>query len=455
MNEIRLCVLCLALVPVAIHAQGNKPSKNLPWPRDQQLSLRARLLENPHDKDAHTKLIAMLRAKYAFRAQMEEDGEWLKNNPEDYAAEIEMNSTASTAVRDPEYAIAIERYILVHANRADYPEGYDGVIDHLAMMLSQREKYEESLALRQQAVRLTPNNSGVWENLGDGQVQSGDLSGAITSYKKSLDLDSNQEGPHDGLAKAYTKRGDYVSAETELTAALAIYNSQYHSNSTTDSYHEAMKKIQQVTKIEPELAEMRRALASVYVADGKFERALAETKAASEAADPYSDYYLQAQIYDAWGKPQQAAEMRAKAHESIASELKKEKTSSQFFDEFSFPELVFITTSPGDGDERAAREIVKLLAPLRESGRLKPMDHLMLGFSYCDLGQYQTCKTEAETGLAEDPKLNTATLNHTFGRAMLKGHEPAAALAHFRTAYEMDPANITYRMDYEEARGNR
>ncbi len=51
---------------------------------------------------------------------MDEDAVWLKNNPDDYNAEISVRSLATT-INDAQFAINIDRYILAHANRADYP----------------------------------------------------------------------------------------------------------------------------------------------------------------------------------------------------------------------------------------------------------------------------------------------------------------------------------------------
>jgi hypothetical protein len=102
-------------------------------------------------------------------------------------------------------------------------------------------------------------------------------------------------------------------------------------------------------------------LAAAYLSDGEFARALTEANTATQANDPYGDYYLRASIYEAWGKPKEAADVRLQAHNGLAAELKKEKKPSMF-DDMTYPELVFISTSPGNGDQQAAREIIKLLS---------------------------------------------------------------------------------------------
>jgi tetratricopeptide (TPR) repeat protein len=189
---------------------------------------------------------------------MEENGQWLRNNPDDYVAEIEMRSLADTAVSDPEYAIGIDRFVLDHASRQDDPPHYDNVSDRFARALLDRDHTTEAIAIMKQETQLSPEGFGVWENLGDGQVATGQVEAGISSYKKAISLDGNQEGPHEGLADAYSKEHNYHAAATELTAALAIYNAQYHGAAPSDSYHSAMKQMQDITHMEPNLIQLHR-----------------------------------------------------------------------------------------------------------------------------------------------------------------------------------------------------
>ncbi len=99
-----------------------------------------------------------------------------------------------------------------------------------------------------QTATTSRSDAGVWENLGDGQVKAGQFGVAVASYKKSLDLDANQEETHKGLALAYFNLKDYVSSEIELTASISVYNAQYHGNVSTDLFHYRIKNINKVTK---------------------------------------------------------------------------------------------------------------------------------------------------------------------------------------------------------------
>lgn len=93
-------VLFLSLILVSIwpfymcaqKVNQKQPSKKSADDGSEMLKFRFRLDNNPHDKTAHEGLINLLREKNAFRAELEEDGTWLKNNPNDWQAEIEMSS---------------------------------------------------------------------------------------------------------------------------------------------------------------------------------------------------------------------------------------------------------------------------------------------------------------------------------------------------------------------------
>jgi tetratricopeptide (TPR) repeat protein len=454
MSTRRVCTTTLLIAGIyssSILAQKRSPLKTAPT-EPSELKLQLQLRENPHDRNAHQQLIRLLSKKYAFRAQMEEDGRWLRNNPDDYVAEIEMRSLADTATNDPAYAIYIDRFVLANAKREEDPAHYDNVSDRLARALLERGSTDEALAMMEKETQLSPLDFGVWENLGDGLVSAGQFGAAILSYRKAISLDGNQEGPHEGLSEAYVKQKNYHGAITELKAALSIYNEQFHGPAPTDSYHAALKQMQDITHMEPNLAQLHRKLARVYVANGEFANALAEANAASNPGDPYGDYYLRALIYDASGDGAKATATRANAHTAILSALSKEPPKSRAnFGEWTYPEVAFMST---DDEVGSAHEIIMLLEPHILNGNLKSMDVMLLGVSYCTVGRIPDCKAWSRTAMSREPKLDTARNHHILGEALKKGGDTTGAAEEFEQAYQRDPQNTTYRIDYEASRTN-
>ena len=77
------------------------------------------------------------------------------------------------------------------------------------------------------------------------------------------------------------------------------------------------------------------------------------------------------------------------------------------------------------------------------------MDLFSLGLAYCTVGRPADCNSYAESGIRSSGKLNTPTAQHNLAQALLKNRDLRGALGHFQEAYERDPQNLTYRMDYE------
>jgi len=456
--SVRSAGLCSAvltfilIMPVAVAAQGT-PKKPTSKPDDsrRQMQLRFSLQADPHDKKAHEELVKLLQAKNAFRSELEEDGTWLRNNPDDYETEIRMRALATAAVNDPEYAIAIDRFILAHANRADDPKDYDFVSERLAFALLDRNRNTEALNLLVRSTTENPNDSGVWEDLADAQVRIGREKEALASYQKSIDLDGTQEFPHAGMAKAFFSLGRYADAESELKAALSIYNAQYH-GVPTDTFHSAMRDIQKATHMEPGLADLHRQLAGVYVAERKYDKALAEADAAAQANpnDAITYEYLRAAIYDHAAQPEKARLTRLRASREVQAEMKKGPRGPEMDANLAYPQAVFMSIEADDDD--SAHEVVTLLEPLASGGTLKAMDLSTLGFAYCTLGRAADCERYVEAAFRANGKLNNAHAHHNLAEALLKAHDQVGAVEHFRQAYELDPENVTYRMDYESMR---
>ena len=448
-----LMLTAICLLPPCI-SQQKRPKVATEDDNRIEMRLRMRLNVNPHDKQAHKELTSLLNKKYAFRAQMEEDGNWLKNNPDNYFDEIEMSSLAKT-VDDPEYAIGIDRTVLAKANRADDPTDYDYVKDRFAFLLVDREQFGEALSILKHETDLSPTDAGVWENLADAQFKAGQFKEAVSSYRTSLNLDNNQEGTHEGLANALYKKGDIEGSETEMAATIAIYNAQYHGNATSDSFHQMMKGLVNVSKTDAALSKLHLKYAKLLLADKRFEEALTEVDSAARADGDLPYQYMRAEIYDAAQQPAKASAARNEAQVKITEMARKEAISKDaFFSMFTFPEELFMTESDEDDGFDQAQELITLLQPALASGKLKAADLLLLGNAYCTKVRISECRELSERAFKMEPKLDRSKTHYSLAQALEKGHDLTGARKHFQRAYELEPLNVTYRTDYEASRQN-
>jgi tetratricopeptide (TPR) repeat protein len=430
-----------------------QPSKKSTDDRIEMLKFRFRLDNDPHDKTAHEGLIKLLRAKNAFRAELEEDGAWLKNNPNDWEAEIEVDSLANAALDDPEFAFGIDRFILAHTKREDDDHSYDFVESRYAFALLGRKHIEEALVLLRKETVENPEDPAVWQNLGDALVRANQPEQAIPAYEESIALGATQEWPHEGLAKAYFKLKQYSDAETELKAAIALYGAQYHSGEPTDSFHQMMKQIQEATHQEPSLAKLHSQLAQVYVGAKEYAKAISELDSAERAnsANKINYEYFRAHIYEVSGQLDKANALRLQASKEVRDEMKKAPKDADMEAYLAYPESLFISFE--DDDLSSAQEIIAFYAPL-PAAFLKAMDMLTLGMAYCTVGRADQCSNYVESAFRIGGKLNRAESHHKIAEALSDAHDSQGALKHFQAAYELDPINTTYRLDYEGAKSD-
>ncbi len=79
--------------------------------------------------------------------------------------------------------------------------------------------YSGALARFDAAVRLAPQFTGGWGNLGLARWKTGDTEGALEAYRKALSIDSRQPTVLHNLAALYQSQGKYESARAALAAA--------------------------------------------------------------------------------------------------------------------------------------------------------------------------------------------------------------------------------------------
>src|SRR5262249_8113427 len=94
-----------------IEQQSNRearPKKSATEPNEW--TLRGRLMADPHNRDAHEKLCALLEKRDEFRASVNERRAWLEDNSWDSGDLISLITIAQFRLNDPEYAISATRF---------------------------------------------------------------------------------------------------------------------------------------------------------------------------------------------------------------------------------------------------------------------------------------------------------------------------------------------------------
>src|SRR3989442_15101913 len=210
-------ILIIAVCVTVVSAEAQVTPKRRPKSSAVAVEdrLRIRLELRPHDSTAHKQLVELLRKRNAFRALVAEDATWIKNNPDDYFALIELDSYAGD---DPEFAIEQHRSFLTRASREADDLQYDFARARLADHLNKRGRSHEALIILDELIRLNPKDAGLWVDRSAPLLSQGRITEAIQSLRHSIEIDSSSERLHEALADALTKAGDLTGAETEYRA---------------------------------------------------------------------------------------------------------------------------------------------------------------------------------------------------------------------------------------------
>jgi tetratricopeptide (TPR) repeat protein len=96
-------------------------------------------------------------------------------------------------------------------------------LDYLseALVLERQGDYDAALTSYRLALRDTPNDLRVLQNMAIAFSRTGRLEEAVRAYRRALEIDPSLAGAHYGLAFLLLKRGDNAGALKHLRAFLA------------------------------------------------------------------------------------------------------------------------------------------------------------------------------------------------------------------------------------------
>ena len=141
-----------------------------------------------------------------------------------------------------------------------------------------------------------------------------------------------------------------------------------------------------------------------------------------------------------------ADQARQAATAAVNHLVKKENPTGLDID----PRLAFLVSSNDDtqgANSAFAIEILSILEP--RVANLTSTERVTLAETYLDLGRIHEAMQQWEKALSMNPKLDTAAVHGLLGERLVKLNAPQEALPHLRRAYELDPQNLTFSIDFE------
>lgn len=148
-------------------------------------------------------------------------------------------------------------------------------------------KYDQAITRLRSITISNPTYTRAWDNLGLAQEGSGDLEGALTSYRQAVKLNREQSPrstwPNLNLGSLLSKMGQLNEAEEQLREAVAndarLPEARYQLGATLHKAgrdDEAVVELKRATELNPQLAGPVYVLAQIY-------RSRGDKKAADEA----------------------------------------------------------------------------------------------------------------------------------------------------------------------------
>ena len=166
------------------------------------------------------------------------------------------------------------------------PDQPSWVYQHLASALSEQDQPEESIAVYQKGIELEPENSVTYRGIAKSQFQQGDIEGAIVSYCKAIELDSDQPSwVYNNLADIFQKQG-------KLDEAAKIYYQLGQSLAKQKKWSETIVCYRKVIEIKPDFHETYLYLGDIFRYQEDLDQAISYYLKAiqinSEFRDPYA-----------------------------------------------------------------------------------------------------------------------------------------------------------------------
>jgi eukaryotic-like serine/threonine-protein kinase len=271
-----------------------------------------------------------------------------------------------------------------------------GIQDALRQIPESRVSYARALALAQDAVRRRPHDARALGSLAMAQRDSGDLKGAIETYRAAVSLAPDAAVVHSNFGNALLDSGDASQAVEELRTAIKLMPdfAEGHYNlasalSASGDRQGAVKEYRESIELKPNVADPHNNLGSLLLEMGDVANAVAELRVAT----------------------------RLRPHLSVAHS----NLGNALHDAGDFA-----------GAIRACQEAIRLQPDLAAA-------HINLGLALLRAGDTTTAAKECREAIRLKPKLVAAHLG--LGSVLFESGDIAGSIAADREAVRLEPSH--------------
>ncbi len=151
---------------------------------------------------------------------------------------------------------------------------------NLAVVLGRSDQNAEAVKVLEAALRLEPNHALVALDLANARLASGDLEGAIDSFRRCLKAAPDLEAAHFNLANALMQAQSWAAAEESLRRVLELSPENLEATYLLamarfqqDQSQESLEGLRQVVRKNPSMTAARLSLASILAQTGRLDQA--------------------------------------------------------------------------------------------------------------------------------------------------------------------------------------
>lgn len=206
---------------------------------------------------------------------------------------IALALAVATAARNHDYRSNLSLWADTVAKRPLNPRAHQGV----AEALEAAGRFDEAIKVRQESLRLLPDESHYHYNLALTLAEAGKIDDAVRHYRLALQLFPNEPRTHNNLAVLLVKQGRNAEALTHYAEAVRLRpdDAQYHYNHGVALMREkrpadARASYEAALRLKPDHADAHYNLAALDLGAGRSDAALAHYDAALRAKPGDPDY---------------------------------------------------------------------------------------------------------------------------------------------------------------------
>ena len=170
--------------------------------------------------------------------------------------------------------------------------------NNLGIALRRQGKLEEAITYYQKAIQLDPKYAIAYYNLGNALYLQGKLDEAIASYRQAIQLDPKYAYAYNGLGNALSYQGKREEAITNYQKAIQLdpkyasaYNGLGNALYKQGKLDEAIASYRQAIQLDPKYAYAYNGLGAALSDQGKLEEAITNYQKAIQLDPKYASAY--------------------------------------------------------------------------------------------------------------------------------------------------------------------